>query len=689
MDFFGQQDRARKQTRIMLFYFFLALFFTILLVYFIPVVVEYFYYQSKEPQLLESAQYDLLPPFSWWQPQFFLIAVGGTLMVVLGGTLFKMFQLRSGGGESVALALGGRQIYPETSDFFEKRLLNIVEEMAIASGVPVPPVYVLEREEGINAFAAGFSTFNSVVAVSYGAMTGLRREELQGVVAHEFSHILNNDVRMNINLMAIIHGLIVVSLLGQIILQITARSSSSQRRSRDSGQVALVLMATGVLLWIVGLIGMFFGSLIKASISRERERLADASAVQFTRNPDGLVGALKKIGGLSGSSILQSPNAELASHMYFANGLKRNFFSTHPPLKDRVRWLDPSFDGHFTPLTYKDLQKEAQRQNPDAAKYKKTKHKEKKNDVVDLFTDPTKLTVTATVLQAATAKTNFKPNNPEALIDSIGNPMKEHSDWAQKLIQSIPDEIKNYSRNPYGARMLIYLLLFDSDPLIQEKQMKIVKEQEEEEVFQIVEKARLKLKTVRPEWRLPIVDLSFPALRFLSKDQYKKFRAIVEALSEADHKISLFEYALKRLLIHHLDPFFSDDNKSHRRVVNYYAIQGVQKEFSLILSILAWYGASDKEEAQKAFDAAVEVLEGSHASIDFLKQEEAVWDKLDRALDTMNECSFKVKKWLLGSALKCIMWDQKITVEEAELFRALSDSLDCPVPLPIVATTEI
>jgi len=683
MDFFGQQDRARKQTRIMLFYFFLALFFTILLVYFIPLVVEYFYGQSKQPEDFS------LPPFSWWQPQFFLIAVGGTLMVVVGGTLFKMLQLKNGGGESVAVMLGGRQVYPETSEFFEKRLFNIVEEMAIASGVPVPPVYVLEHEKGINAFAAGFSTFNSVVAVSYGAMTGLKREQLQGVVAHEFSHILNNDVRMNINLMAIIHGLIVVSLLGQIIFRLSAGTSSGRRRSRDSGQATMILIASGALLWVVGLIGMFFGSLIKASISRERERLADASAVQFTRNPDGLVGALKKIGGLSGCSILHTPNAELASHMFFANGLKRNFFSTHPPLIDRVHWLDPSFDGHFTKLTYADLEKEVARQNPDAVKDKKSKKKSKKNDVVDLLTHPEKLAVTATVLQAATQKTTFKPNSPEALIDSIGNPMKEHSDWAQKLIQSIPDEIKNYSRNPYGARMLIYLLLFDSDPVIQEKQMKIVKEQEEEEVYLIVENARSKLHTLRPEWRLPIVDLSFPALRFLSKEQYKKFRGIVHALSEADHKISLFEYALKRLLMHHLDPFFAGENGSRRRAVNYYAVRGVQKEFSLILSVLAWYGAADEIEAKKAFDVAAKELEGSRSSIEFLEKTASSWDELDQALDTMNECSFKVKKWLLGCALKCIMWDQKITVEEAELFRALSDSLDCPVPLPIVATQEI
>jgi len=352
MDFFAQQDNARKQTGIMLVYFGGAVASTILLVYLLPVLV-WNATQSRygSPEVARQLH--------WWHPDIFALVCGVTLVVVLCGALFKISQLRRGGGEGVAAMLGGRQIYPDTADFFEKRLRNVVEEMAIASGVPVPPVYVMERENGINAFAAGFTPSDSVVAVTYGTMTGLTRDELQGVIAHEFSHILNNDMRMNINLMAIIHGLIVIGLLGRIILEFSARGS--RHRSKDSGQIVVFLIASGIILWIVGSCGMFFAKLIKASISRSRERLADASAVQFTRNAAGLANALKKIGGLSQGSRIANPNAEQASHMFFGKGTKGSLFSTHPPLSERVQWLEPTFDGNFPTVTHKDLREQLAR----------------------------------------------------------------------------------------------------------------------------------------------------------------------------------------------------------------------------------------------------------------------------------------------------------------------------------------
>jgi len=290
-----------------------------------------------------------------------MLVCGATLIVVLGGAVFKIAQLRRGGGAGVAEMLGGRQIRPETSDFFEKRLRNVVEEMAIASGVPVPPVYVLENEKGINAFAAGFSPSDSAVAVTYGTMTGLTRDELQGVVAHEFSHILNNDMRINLNLMGFLHGLLIIGLTGRIILEFAGRGALGRRRSKDSGQLVLAILAAGVVLMVVGFAGFFFCKLIKASISRSRERLADASAVQFTRNPPGLAGALKKIGGLAEGSRIVSPHAEQASHMFFGNGLRRSIFRTHPALAERVKWLEPGFDGRFEQVTAEDLQRQLAR----------------------------------------------------------------------------------------------------------------------------------------------------------------------------------------------------------------------------------------------------------------------------------------------------------------------------------------
>jgi Zn-dependent protease with chaperone function len=671
MDFFAQQDNARKQTRIMLVYFVVAVFFTILLVYFLP-VLGWNFAQSRYGTPEAAQQVHL------WHPELFALVCGGTLLLVVCGALYKIAQLKRGGGEGVAVMLGGKQIVPDTDDFFEKRLRNVVEEMAIASGVPVPAVYVMEHERGINAFAAGFTPSDSVVAVTYGTMTGLTREELQGVIAHEFSHILNNDMRMYINLMAIIHGLIVIGLLGRILLEFSTRGSRVRVRG-GGGQIVVFVISAGIILWIVGSCGIFFASLIKAAISRSRERLADASAVQFTRNPSGLANALKKIGGLAAGSRIRSPNAEQASHMFFGKGTKGAFFSTHPPLVQRIQWLEPTFDGTLPEVSLRDLREQLTRFEGAPLE------KEKKPSVVDLFTAPSKLAVTATIL-TATSPSRLKPNNPEALIDSIGQPMQQHADAAKQLLDSIPERAKEYARDPHGARMLIYFLLLDSSEAIRNKQMALIQEQAEPEVFQTLETALPNLGKIKPEMRLPIIDLSIPALRFLSPSQYAAFRKIVKQLILADNQVNIFEYALQRVLVRHLDPTFSGESK--RRPVNYYAIRGLETETSVILSTLARNGHDDPQIAEKAFLDATEKIAAPKANFQFMEESECTWKRLNAALDQFSESSFKVKKWLLGAALACLMHDREITIDEVELFRAIADSLDCPVPPWVAPVTK-
>jgi Zn-dependent protease with chaperone function len=672
MDFFAQQDSARKYTGLLLAYFGLAVALTVLLIYFLPVFGWHTYRAYNAPP-------DIRIPLEWWQPELFAAVCGLTLLVVMGGASFKIAQLKRGGGSGVAEMLGGKQILPGTDDFFEKRLRNVVEEMAIASGIPVPPVYVMEREKGINAFAAGFSPADSVVAVTYGTMTGLTRDELQGVVAHEFSHILNNDMRININLMGFLHGLLIIGLTGRIIMEFTGRGSVG-RRSKDSGQITIAILAVGLVLLVVGFTGLFFCKLIKASISRSRERLADASAVQFTRNAAGLANALKKIGGLSAGSRIGSPLAEQASHMFFGKGTKGSMFSTHPPLAARVQWLEPTFDGAFPKVTAEDMRRQLARfENAPPG------NEQKKNDLVDLFTQPDKVAVAATILDSV-ATPQARPNNPEALLASIGAPMEHHADAARQLIDSIPERVKEYARDPYGARMLIYFLLLDSDEAVRNKQMAIIQQQAEPEVFQTLEKALPDIGKIAPEMRLPIVDLAIPALRFLSAGQYAAFREIVKQLVDADEQVDIFEYALQRVLVHHLDPVFS--GKAKPKPANYYAIRGLEKETSIVLSVLARKGHDSREQAAEAFRAAADSIAGKKTNFQLLEEAHCTWQNLDAALDKLNEGSFKVKKWILGAALACLMHDREITVEETELFRAIADTLGCPVP-PWVVPAEL
>jgi len=702
MDFFAQQDQARRSTLLLVAQFSIAVIGTILLVYFMPVAAWNFYKTSEVPPCT------VVP---WWYPELFIGVCGVTLIVVLGGALLKITELRRGGGAHVAVMLGGREILPSTNDFFERRLRNVVEEMAIASGVPVPPVFVMKKEQGINAFAAGFGTNDAVVAVTYGTMTGLSRDELQGVVAHEFSHILNKDMALNIKLIGFLHGLLIIGLTGRVLLE----AAGSVGRSRDGAKLAIPILAAALVLMMVGFTGFFFGNMIKASISRHRERLADASAVQFTRNPGGLASALKKIGGLAYGSRIRSPKASEASHMFFGNGIGSSMFSTHPPLKKRIQWLEPGFNGTFKKVTYDSLYAHLHETEgaplPDkptkenneffhmTATSGRTEHYPRATGKARAIAASAGSQLLYGGVTSATQelidgvpkifddsrKTNLKMNGHQ-LLESIGQPMEKHVETAKALMASIPDQVREHASSPYGARMLVYFLLLDQRKEILDAQMKIIDHMAEPEVFRTLEKALPNLGTLDPALRLPVIDLTIPALRFLSENQYEAFMTVVSALIEADQETDIFEFALQRVLKHHLDPVFGKAPK--RPMVNYYGIRGLVPEASIILSALARKCHDFGVDASAAFLGGADLIQDSKAELQMLEPSACTWDVLEIALDKFNESSSQVKKEILAAALACMMYDREITVSEVELFRAIAITLDCPVP-PWVTPLEL
>jgi Zn-dependent protease with chaperone function len=328
MDFFANQDKARKHTKVLVVYFVIAVACIIASVYLASLLIFYGTQYQQQPG-------NPTPELVLWDPKIFLYATLGTLGVVIIGSLYKTVELAKG-GSAVAESLGGRLISPSPTNPDERKLWNVIEEMAIASGVPVPKIYVLDEDEGINAFAAGHAPVDAAIGVTHGCMTLLNRDELQGVIGHEFSHLLNGDMRLNLRLMGVIFGILCLAVIGRVLLY------SRSRRDKNP------LMLLGLALIIIGAIGTFFGRLIQAAISRQRESLADASSVQFTRNPAGLSGALQKIGGVG--SLIESPHAGEANHIFFSDGLGKPFFQmmdTHPPLAERIRAIDPSWDGKF------------------------------------------------------------------------------------------------------------------------------------------------------------------------------------------------------------------------------------------------------------------------------------------------------------------------------------------------------
>ncbi|MDA1307776.1 MAG: M48 family metallopeptidase, partial [Acidobacteria bacterium] len=439
--FFEHQDRARRSTTRLVVLFGLAVLAIIVSIELL--LAATMGYLSRNP---DTGAVDWT---AVTDPQLIVVSVIGTLIIVGGGSLFKMAQLR-GGGPVVAEQLGGRLLTSGANDPIEQRLLNVVEEMAIASGTPTPPVYMLDHEDGINAFAAGFSPNDAVIGVTKGTATRLTRDELQGVIAHEFSHILNGDMRLNLRLMGLLHGILIIGMLGYYVLRISFYSGGG-RRSKD-GNSGVPIMAIGAGLAVIGFAGTFFGNLIKAAVSRQREYLADASAVQFTRQPDGIAGALKKIGGFAKGSSIQHPNAPEASHMFFGRATSgfSAMFATHPSLDDRIRRIDPSWDGTFP---------------ENVARTDATL------DAVAASGASGFAGEASTASAAAPTKVSASVLNPAVseAVGSIGQPGPAHLAYAAAILRDMPDVLLSSAREPYGARAVIYTLLLDSRPAMRER----------------------------------------------------------------------------------------------------------------------------------------------------------------------------------------------------------------------------
>ncbi len=364
MDFFDREAHARKQTRLLIWLFGLAVLAVVALTYFVVAVVTQLilkpvwqvglYHFFNDPP--DSPQHDgLIHPLHLlerlWDTPLFCWTVSITLLLIAAGCLYKI-RLLSAGGSAVAELLGGRKIEAGSTNADEQRLRNVVGEMAVASGLAVPEIYVLDRERGINSFAAGHTRDDVAIGVTFGAVKLLTRDELQGMIAHEFSHVLNGDTRLNMKLMGLAHGLFWPVILGRVLLRGSPRPPEMDESifDDDSKPTYLPTAPIGILLLFIGGISSPFVRLLKSLICREREWLADAAAVQFTRNPAGIAGALKKIGGLYKAGRLDTPYAETASHLYFANSSYDplfNFLSTHPSLTERIQAIDPAFDGQF------------------------------------------------------------------------------------------------------------------------------------------------------------------------------------------------------------------------------------------------------------------------------------------------------------------------------------------------------
>jgi Zn-dependent protease with chaperone function len=558
--------------------------------------------------------------------------------------------------------MGGRLVNSNTLDPNERKLLNVVEEMAIASGVPVPQVYVLDEEQAINAFAAGHSPGDAAIGVTRGCIQMLSRDQLQGVIGHEFSHILNGDMRLNLRLIGIIFGLLCIATIGRILL-----------RARSSGRDKNPLPIIGLALMLLGFIGVFFGRLIQAAVSRQREFLADASSVQFTRNPGGLSGALQKIGRYSFGSRLESEHAPDMCHMFFGNGLSEPFFglmATHPPIPDRIQAIDPTWDGKYPPLDPE--QKEVIKR----AAISELDHAPK--PMPDFL---------KTVLGGAIIAAGSTPAPPvirsQSVMPNFGNPTPLHLKYAEQLRESLPENVKAAAREPLDAVALVYAILLSPDDTLRASQLAGLAGCAAPGISEKAAALYPDVASTANRARLPMVNLALGALRQLSPEQFQQFSQALQWLIESDRKIELFELVLQKILLHHLTPQFS---KVRPPVVQYYTLKPLIPDCLVILSALAYVGSSDTNETQKAFVTGAPYLRAPNdVNLALLPREQCGVDKVDAALGRLALSVPNIKKNLLEACVYTIGSDGVMTESEAEVLRAVADTLDCPIP-PFVQT---
>ena len=651
-DFFDRQDHARKRTGWLVFYFVVAVVLIILAVYAAATAILMGGHKAGDsgpiPSLFDPARLAIVA-----------VATGGLIGL---GSGYKILALREGGG-AVARMLGGRLLDANSRDPAETKLLNVVEEMAIASGTPVPEVYLLDEEPGINAFAAGFAPGDAAIGVTRGSLDHLNRDQLQGVIAHEFSHILNGDMRLDLKLMGILHGILLLAIIGEMLMRSAGRSGrrSSSDDKKDNGAAAFLLM--GVALYAIGFLGVFFGRLIKCAVSRQREYLADASAVQFTRNPEGLANALKKIGGLAEGSRLRAPEAEEAAHMFFSLGVPSmsSLLSTHPPLADRILLLDPQFDGTFPEVPeHEEVNELPSRPKPP----RDDKGIGGLGSILPGVPIPGNLGG-AILLPAAST------------VGTVGEPKPEHVDYASEFLDGLPEPIARAVREPFGASAVVYALLLDPGQEIREAQFRGLAEHAAPGLAEEAWNLAPILEALGPASRVPLVDLALPTLRGLSEAQYRGFRANIDPLIRADHHVSLFEFALQRMLLRHLD------RKFHREPpprVRHESLGTLAGPTSALLSALAWVGAEGGEAVEPAFEAGLEALGPAGADVTLRSRERATLKSVGEALDDLVSAASPAKRTLLAACAAIIGADGRVTVAEGEMLRAIADALDCPMP---------
>ena len=615
MDFFEAQDEARKKTKWLLALFLLCVIGVVLSIGLLSWGIGKL---SLGGISLELAG---------------LIALGsGVLVLIASG--FKATQLRGGGGV-VARDLGGRLLTPSTTETHERKLLNVVEEMAIASGVPVPQVYVMDNEDAINAFAAGTEPGNAAIGVTRGCLMRLSRSELQGVIAHEFSHILNGDMKLNMRLIGWVFGLVVLSILGRGLLEslrfMRVGGGRSNDRENNGGSIVIVILAVGVGLMVIGGIGVFFARLLQAAVSRQREFLADASAVQFTREPDGLAGALKKIGGKG--SMIETSKASEASHCFFADGGLFAFgLATHPSLALRIGRIQKDWNGKFA--------------------------------------DGSLPPIAEKVEERASSGLRSQVSGFAAGANLSDSERVSH-EHGRHIHNEIPADWQQAIHHREDAQALVFGMLLAQDMKMRRGEVALIKREAGEAAAELAVRWQEELQGLHSARKIALIDLAVPTFRNLSRPEYDRFLKITQELIGSDGRVDIFEYMLQRLIEHHLEGHFG--RRGIRRI-RFHSLGELSSELFLLISSFAHLNP----DPELSFAQGKEGLELSGGSL--VTTDKISLTEINVALERLELASPLVKREALQACARSVASDGELSSREAELLRAMADSIGCAIP---------
>ncbi len=662
MNFYEAQDDARKRTKWLVLYFILAVVGVVAAVY---AVVGFAYQAQGGSEITYRDQFGNVTREvtngTWWDTGRFLTVAAVTTGVILLGNVFKSLQL-AGGGAAVARDVGARPVDPHSTDLDEKKLVNVVEEMAIASGLPVPQVWIMDNEAGINAFAAGTEPGNAVIGVTRGCVQRLTRGELQGVIAHEFSHILNGDMKLNMRLIGWLFGIMMLSMLGRMIFH-SLRYVRVRGNSKDNnGGLIIALLLAGVALMVIGAVGVFFARMIQAAISRQREYLADASAVEFTRDPSGIAGALKKIGGQEFGSSVSSAKAAEASHMFFADGGMFSYgFATHPPLDVRISTIEKDWDGKFKNTEL-----------PPVAHQGKPSSMSGASDA------------RLSGFAGGSVDSSSKVKVDRQKWDEIGDSSHQDVKVGERIRSSISEEwIAACHDREYAQALIFGLLLAEDDALLQ-GEVSFLNKSAGKNAVEIALSWNQQLRDVHSAEKIALIDLCIPTLRRLTMPEYERFIEITRWMIASDGQVDIFEFMLQKVLERHLSAHFLHYGSVKTR---YTKISKVADEVNILLSTLAGIGAQNGEELVTAYHTACNELTDIGERLSILPPEKCGLSEVEKALNKLEQASSVIKGRVIHACGLAVMNDGELENKEAEMLRAMADAIGSSLP-PFVRRLE-